>query len=65
MERAFTRTHCHLHFFQLSYHQPFGVQAIAEHRHLIDAMVAGRPEATKNAMTGHLETARDRLLSRL
>jgi DNA-binding GntR family transcriptional regulator len=63
--QAFSRTHCHLHFFRLSYNQPFGEQAIVEHRQIVDALVSGRAAAAKKAMTVHLETARDRLLSRL
>jgi DNA-binding GntR family transcriptional regulator len=64
VEQAFVRTHCHLHFFRLSYNQPFGEQAIVEHRALVAALVAGRREEARDAMTHHLETARDRLLQR-
>jgi DNA-binding GntR family transcriptional regulator len=64
VEQAFVRTHCHLHFFRLSYNQPFGEQAIVEHRALVAALVTGRPADARDAMTHHLETARDRLLQR-
>ncbi|HEY0447924.1 GntR family transcriptional regulator [Actinophytocola sp.] len=64
VEQAFVRTHCHLHFFRLSYNQPFGEQTIAEHRALVEALVVGKAAAARDAMTHHLETARDRILSR-
>ncbi|GLY44243.1 GntR family transcriptional regulator [Amycolatopsis sp. NBRC 101858] len=65
VEQAFARTHCHLHFFRLNYNQPFGEQTIAEHRVIVDALVAGNAAKARKAMTDHLEVARDRLLSRL
>jgi DNA-binding GntR family transcriptional regulator len=65
VEQAFARTHCHLHFFRLNYNQPFGEQTIAEHRTIVDALVAGSAAAARKAMTSHLEVARDRLVSRL
>jgi DNA-binding GntR family transcriptional regulator len=65
VEQAFARTHCHLHFFRLNYNQPFGERTIAEHRVIVDALVAGNAAKARKAMTDHLEVARDRLLSRL
>ncbi|WP_326955689.1 GntR family transcriptional regulator [Amycolatopsis sp. NBC_01286] len=65
VEQAFARTHCHLHFFRLNYNQPFGEQTIAEHRTIVDALVAGSAAGARKAMTAHLEVARDRLVSRL
>lgn len=64
IEQAFARTHCHLHFFRLSYSRPFGEQTIAEHRAIVTALVTGKSRAAHAAMTYHLETARDRLLTR-
>jgi DNA-binding GntR family transcriptional regulator len=64
VEQAFARTHCHLHCFRLLYNRPFGEQTIIEHREIVAAVISGKPGAAKKAMTGHLETARDRLLSR-
>jgi DNA-binding GntR family transcriptional regulator len=64
VEQAFVRTHCHLHFFRLSYNQPVGEQTIDEHRKIVDALISGKPNPAKAAMTHHLETARDRLLAR-
>ncbi|MEK8169456.1 FCD domain-containing protein [Streptomyces sp. M19] len=67
--RAFTRTHCHLHFFRLSYdlrdNRSFGGQTAHEHRAVVEALVSGRPEAAERAMADHLRAARDRLLARL
>jgi len=63
--QAFARTHCHLHFFRLSYNEPSGEQTLQEHRALVDALVSGKAAQAKKAMTVHLETARDRLLARL
>ncbi|MFD8496568.1 GntR family transcriptional regulator [Amycolatopsis sp. NPDC059657] len=65
VEQAITRTHCHLHFFRLSYNQPFGEQTIDEHHAIAEALIARRPEAAMDAMKHHLETARDRILARL
>jgi DNA-binding GntR family transcriptional regulator len=65
VEQAFARTHCHLHFFRLNYKQPFGEQTIAEHRVIVDALVTGKPEAARKAMTAHLNVARERSLTRL
>ncbi len=65
VEQAFERTHCHLHFFRLAYNQSSGVAALAEHRELVDALVAGKPSLARKAMTNHLETARDRLTVRM
>jgi DNA-binding GntR family transcriptional regulator len=63
--QAFARTHCHLHFLRLNDNQPFGEQTSTEHRVIVDALVAGDPAGARQAMTGHLEAARDRLLTRL
>lgn len=64
IEQAFARTHCHLHFFRLSYNQPFGEQTITEHRAIVSALTAANPTTAHTTMTHHLTTARDRLLSR-
>lgn len=65
VQQAFARTHCHLHFFRLSYSHASGVQAIDEHREIVEALVAGKPSLARKAMTNHLETARDRLVVRM
>ncbi|GLY47228.1 GntR family transcriptional regulator [Lentzea sp. NBRC 102530] len=63
--QSFIKTHCHLHLFRLNFQQPFGVQTITEHRAIVDALIAGDPEAASAAMTAHLEIARARLLDRM
>ena len=64
VEQAFARTHCHLHCFRLLYNEPFGEQTIIEHREIVAALISGKPGAAKKSMAVHLETARDRFLSR-
>jgi DNA-binding GntR family transcriptional regulator len=64
VRQAFVRTHCHLHFYRLLYAQPMGEQTACEHRSLVTALTSGNPLAARDAMTYHLEAARDRLLSR-
>lgn len=62
--QAFARTHCHLHFFRLSYNRPFGEQTIVEHRRIVAALAEGNASKAHDTMTHHLTTARDRILSR-
>jgi DNA-binding GntR family transcriptional regulator len=64
VRQAFLRTHCHLHIFRLSYTQPLGEQTIVEHRAIVAALIAGDPASAYATMTHHLETARNRLLTR-
>lgn len=59
---ALERTHCHLHTFRLYYSSGIGSQAVAEHRGVVKAIVAGRPEAAEKAMRRHLEKALRRLV---
>lgn len=59
--RAFARTHCHLHLFRLSYGKGMGVQALAEHRAVADAIIAGDDEAASAAMAAHLRRSNERL----
>ncbi|MDX8051089.1 GntR family transcriptional regulator [Lentzea sp. BCCO 10_0798] len=63
--QSFSKTHCHLHLFQLNFQQPFGVQTITEHRAIVDALVARDEAGASAAMTAHLEIARTRLLDRM
>jgi DNA-binding GntR family transcriptional regulator len=65
VEQAFDRTHCHLHFFRLTYNQTSGAAALAEHREIVDAMISGKTAQARKAMVSHLETARDRLLVKM
>lgn len=59
--RAFARTHCHLHLFRLSYGKGMGVQALAEHRTVADAIIAGDDTAASAAMAAHLRLSSERL----
>lgn len=59
--KAFARTHCHLHLFRLSYGRGMGRQALAEHRAVVDAVVAGDEEAAAAAMARHLRRSSERL----
>jgi len=64
VRQAFARTHCHLHFYRLLYTQPMGEETLREHSSLVTALAAGNSSAAQAAMIYHLETARDRVLSR-
>jgi DNA-binding GntR family transcriptional regulator len=65
VRQAFVRTHCHLHVYRLLYARAVtSDQTACEHRSLVTALAAGNPLAARDAMTYHLEAARDRLLSR-
>lgn len=59
--RAFARTHCHVHLFRLSYGRGMGMQAIAEHRTVADAITAGDVEAAAAAMRTHLQRSSERI----
>ncbi len=54
---AFERTHCHLHIFRLHYDSRLGPDALAEHRRIADAIIAGDPDAAEQAMRDHLDSA--------
>ena len=57
---ALNRTHAHLHLFRLR-NRPAGLEeTYAEHRALVDAIVAGDADAATSAMTTHLKSARVR-----
>ncbi|AOS62797.1 GntR family transcriptional regulator [Actinoalloteichus hymeniacidonis] len=57
IRRAFEQTHCHLHIFRLYYDQRIATMALAEHRRVTEAVVAGDPVAAKLAMRAHLEAS--------
>jgi DNA-binding GntR family transcriptional regulator len=54
---AFERTHCHLHIFRLHFERHIGTEALAEHRRIADAVVAGDGDAAEASMVAHLESA--------
>jgi DNA-binding GntR family transcriptional regulator len=57
---AFTRTHCHLHIFRLSYVQQIGSSALTEHAAVAAAISAGNRRAAVRAMRAHLVASRNR-----
>lgn len=65
VERAFVRTHCHLHIFRLVYDKRLGDEATSEHAGLVAAIVARDPDAAEEAMRAHLANSRDRVLASL
>ena len=54
---ALERTHCHLHIFRLYYSRETGPSALAEHRAVAEAIIAGDGDAAEAAMLKHLEAA--------
>jgi DNA-binding GntR family transcriptional regulator len=54
---ALERTHCHLHIFRLYYTREAGPDALAEHRAIADAVIAGDGDAAEAAMVRHLDAA--------
>jgi DNA-binding GntR family transcriptional regulator len=54
---AFQRTHWHLHIYRLHYDRSIGPKALAEHRKVGDAVLAGDAAAAAAAMREHLEQA--------
>ncbi|HTG39188.1 GntR family transcriptional regulator [Sphingomonas sp.] len=62
------RLHAHLHIFRALYRTNAPTEAAAEHRAIIDALVAGEGERAASAVRLHLESSQermDRVLSRL
>lgn len=59
---AFERTHCHLHLFRLYFAHDIGSEALAEHRLIADAVIAGDPAGAERAMLAHLDTSRTQRL---
>jgi DNA-binding GntR family transcriptional regulator len=55
VRQAFQRTHWHLHIYRLHYDRGIGPKALAEHRRVGDAVLAGDPAAAEAAMREHLE----------
>jgi DNA-binding GntR family transcriptional regulator len=57
VRHAFQRTHWHLHIYRLHYDRSIGPKALAEHRKVGDAVLAGNAAAAEAAMREHLEQA--------
>ena len=59
--QAIQRTHWHLHIYRLHYDRGIGPKALAEHRRVTDAVLAGNPTRAAAAMREHLERSYGRL----
>jgi DNA-binding GntR family transcriptional regulator len=55
VRQAFQRTHWHLHIYRLHYDRGIGPKALAEHRKITDAVLAGDMAEAEAAMREHLE----------
>ncbi|WP_347342795.1 GntR family transcriptional regulator [Sphingomonas echinoides] len=55
------RLHAHLHIFRALYHTNAPQEAAAEHRLIIDALVAHDPGAAEQAVRRHLECSQQRM----
>ena len=55
VREAFQRTHWHLHIYRLHYDRGIGPKALAEHRKVSDAVLAGDAAAADAAMREHLD----------
>jgi DNA-binding GntR family transcriptional regulator len=62
VRQAFERTHCHLHIFRLYYATQIAGDALAEHRRIAEAVLAGDAAGADAAMRTHLDESRRRLL---
>jgi DNA-binding GntR family transcriptional regulator len=55
------RLYAHMHLFRLRFHSGVTDGAIKEHEVLINAFLAGDPEAARRAMLFHIESSRERM----
>lgn len=55
------RLHAHLHIFRALYRTNAPQEAAAEHRAIIDALVAHDPKAAEHAVRAHLERSQERM----
>lgn len=62
IRQVYSRTHCHLHTFRLSYAGTFGGHTIDEHSAVVDAIIARDSSGAETAMRDHLIASRDRVL---
>lgn len=60
--RAFERTRAHLHQFRFAFDASMATAAMAEHRRIADAVIAGDDRAAHTAMAAHLRAAQDRII---
>lgn len=57
VHRAFERTHCHLHIFRLHFERRIGIDTVAEHEAIVEAIRRGDADAAADAMERHLHEA--------
>jgi DNA-binding GntR family transcriptional regulator len=55
------RLHAHLHIFRVLFHTNAPVEAAAEHRAIIDALVAHDSDTAERAVREHLERSQERM----
>lgn len=58
---ALSRAYAHTHLFRLRFHSRVTEEAIAEHAHIVNAIVAGDPAAARDAMENHILRSRERM----
>jgi len=61
VREGFERTRAHLHMFRYAFATTMATEPVAEHARIVDAVVAGDPDAARAAMTEHLRAAHARL----
>ncbi|MFD1718573.1 GntR family transcriptional regulator [Georgenia deserti] len=62
VQRAFERTHCHLHLFRLSPPHLDGRHTAHEHTAISEAILAAQPRAAEAAMRDHLTASYERFI---
>lgn len=65
VRHAFERTHCHLHIFRLHFERHIGLETLAEHRAIADAVIRGDADAAEAAMVSHLDAAMGQRLRKI
>jgi DNA-binding GntR family transcriptional regulator len=65
VQQALERTHCHLHIFRLHFERTTGTETLAEHRRVVEALLAGDAGAAEEAMRAHLDAAMAQRLRRV
>lgn len=55
--------HTHVHLFRLFYHSRATIEALAEHKRIIDALRRGSTDGAREAMHQHIERSKARFVS--
>lgn len=61
LSEALSRLYAHTHLFRLRFHSHVTEEATKEHAAIVDALVAGQPEAAAQAMREHILSSRARM----